>query len=136
MSPGFMAATAFSATAPTQSSAKAIGRPTMGAAAAATRFSESFGSRPLRPAEMREQDDLAALVGDFPDRRRRALDARRVREFAVVHRHVEIDAHEHALALHVGVVEAAERSHLGAKRIAAATMAAPAPHVAMRATSN
>ena len=62
----------------------------------------------FRPAEVREQDDLAAAVGDLPDRRRRALDARRVRQFAVIHRHVKIDAHEHTLALHVGVVEAAE----------------------------
>ena len=34
-----------------------------------------FRIAPLRPPEMREQDDLAALVGDFGDRRRRALDA-------------------------------------------------------------
>ncbi len=55
----------------------------------------------LRPAEMREQDDLAALVGDLGDGRRRALDAGGVGDLAVLHRHVEVDAHQHALALHV-----------------------------------
>ena len=50
----------------------------MRATAAATGFSDSFGSRALRPAEMREQDHLAALVGDLGDGRRDALDARGV----------------------------------------------------------
>ena len=62
----------------------------------------------LRPAEMREQDHLAALVGDLGDGRRDALDAGGVGDLAVLHRHVEIDAQEHALALHVGVIEGAE----------------------------
>ena len=63
----------------------------------------------LGPAVMRKNDHLAAAVGDFGDARRVPLDARNVGDFAIVHRHVEIDAHQHALALHVGVVEAAER---------------------------
>ena len=45
MSPGFMAATAFSATAPMQSSTNFTGRLTMCATSAATGLSESFGSR-------------------------------------------------------------------------------------------
>ena len=62
----------------------------------------------LGPAEMGEQDHLAALVGDFADRRQHALDAGRVADLAVLHRHVEIDAQQHALALHLGGVEGAE----------------------------
>ena len=53
---------------------------------------------PLGAAEMREQDHLAALVGDFRDGRRHALDAGRVADLAVVHRHVEVDPQQHALA--------------------------------------
>ena len=67
--------------------------------------------RPLRAAEMREQDDLAALVGDLGDGRRDALDAGRVGDLAVLHRHVEVDAQQDALVLHVGLVEGAERRH-------------------------
>ena len=63
----------------------------------------------LGPAEMGEQNDLAALVGDFRDRRRDAFDARRIGHPAVLGRNVEIDAQEHALAGHVCVVEGAER---------------------------
>ena len=66
---------------------------------------------PLRAAEMREQDHLGALVGDLGDRVRHALDAGGVGDHAVLHRHVEIDAHQHAFALHVDVVEGAERAH-------------------------
>ena len=58
---------------------------------------------------MREQNDLAAAVGNFKDGRRVALNAGNVRDLAVLHRHVEIDAHEYALALYVGVVERAEQ---------------------------
>ena len=73
------------------------------------RLERLFRVAPLRPAEMREQDDLAALVGDFGDRRRRALDAGGVGDDAVLHRHVEVDAHQDAFALHVDVVERAKR---------------------------
>ncbi len=62
----------------------------------------------FRPAVMRQQDHLAAAVGDFDNGRRVAFDARYVRHLAVLHRHVEVDAHEHALALYVGVVESAK----------------------------
>ena len=62
----------------------------------------------FRPAEMGEQDHLAALVGDFGDRRGDALDARRVGHLAVLGRNVEIDPQEDALAREAGVVERAE----------------------------
>jgi hypothetical protein len=57
---------------------------------------------------MREQDHLAALVGDLGDGRRDALEPGRVGDAAVLHRHVEVDAQQHALALHVDVIEGAE----------------------------
>ncbi len=63
---------------------------------------------PLRASEMRQQDHLAAFVGDFGDRRRRALNAGRVSDDAILHRHIEINAHQDALALHINVVEGAE----------------------------
>ncbi len=96
----------------------------MQSAANADRAAERFGDaaatglqriglvRPaLRAAEMREQDDLAALVGDFADRRQHALDARGVADLAVLHGHVEIDAQQHAFAFDVRVVESAELAH-------------------------
>ena len=67
--------------------------------------------RALGAAEMREQDHLAALVGDFPDRRQHALDARRVRYAAVLHRDIEIHAQENTLAADIYVVEGFERGH-------------------------
>ena len=67
-----------------------------------------LGVASLRPAEMREQDDLAALVGNFGDGRRDALEPGRVGDAAVFHGHVEVDAQQHALALHVDVIEGAE----------------------------
>ena len=71
----------------------------------------------LGPAEMREQNDLAAFVRDFRDGRRNALDARRIGHAAVFRRNVEIDAQEHAFAGHVGVVERAERfAHVSASQ--------------------
>ena len=98
---------AFAAASPMQSSAKATGSDDR-ASAAATGCSDSWAIAALGPAEMREQDDLAALVGDLADGRHDALDARGVGHAAVFHRHVEIDAQQHALALDVDVVEGAE----------------------------
>ena len=63
----------------------------------------------LGPAEMGEQNDLAALVRDFVDRRGDALDARRVGHPAVFRGDVEVDSQEDALAGDIGVVECAER---------------------------
>src|SRR5271163_1771487 len=62
----------------------------------------------LWPPEMREQNDLSALVRDFADRRQHALDPRGVGDLAVFHGNVEIDAKQDAFAANVGVVESAE----------------------------
>ncbi len=68
-----------------------------------------LGVRPaLRPAEMGEQNDLAALLRDFRDGRRHALDAGRVADLPVFHRNVEVDAQQHAFAGERGVVESSE----------------------------
>jgi hypothetical protein len=69
---------------------------------------------PFRTPKMREQDHLATLIRNLPDGRSGALDAGRVRDLAVLDRHVEIDAHEHALATHVGLIERME--HVTAHR--------------------
>src|SRR5436305_5972512 len=58
---------------------------------------------------MREQDLLAALVLNFGDGRGDALDARGIRHLAVLHRHVEVDADEHALAREVSLIKCFER---------------------------
>ena len=63
------------------------------------------------PAEMREQDHLAALVGDLGDGRRDALDAGGVGDLAVLHRHVEVDAHSTRLPFTSASIEGAERAH-------------------------
>ena len=71
----------------------------------------------LGPAEMRKQNDLAALVRDLRDRRRDAFDARRIGHPAVLRRNIEIDAQENALAGEVGVVERAKRfAHVSASQ--------------------
>ena len=57
---------------------------------------------------MREQNDLAALVGDLLHRLRNAFDASLVGDAAVLGWNVEVDAQEHALAGDVGVVKRAE----------------------------
>jgi hypothetical protein len=57
---------------------------------------------------MREQDHFRALVGQLRNRRRDAFDARRVGDDAVFIGHVEVNAHQNAFALHVGMVESAE----------------------------
>jgi len=51
---------------------------------------------------MRQQDHLAALVGDFMDRGNDAFDARGVGELAVLHRRVEVNAQQYALVLKIG----------------------------------
>src|SRR5215471_257024 len=66
---------------------------------------------------MGEQDHLAALVGNLPDGRSHALDAGRVRDLAVLDRHIEIDAHEHALAPHVSLIERVEHVSAHCSRV-------------------
>lgn len=66
----------------------------------------------LRPAKMSQKDHLGALLGQFEDRRRHTLDARRIGDLAVFHRDVEVDADENALAAEVGkIVEGLEGRH-------------------------
>src|SRR5258707_9885594 len=57
---------------------------------------------------LRQQDHFAALAGYFDDGRRYPFQPGGVGDAAVLHRHIEIDAHQHALALHVDVIEGAE----------------------------
>ena len=60
------------------------------------------------PAEVAEHDHLGALGRELAERRRGALDARRIGHLAVLHRHVEVDAHQHALAGHVDGIDRLE----------------------------
>ena len=71
----------------------------------------SFGT-----AEMREQNDFAALAGEFGNGRSDFFDAGRVGDLPVEHRHVEVDAQQYAFALHVGVVEVAKAHGGGIRR--------------------
>src|SRR5437016_9457337 len=57
---------------------------------------------------MGEQDNLSAFVCDLTDGGSDALDAGQVGDPAVLNGHVKVDAHEHALAANVDVVERAE----------------------------
>src|SRR5208337_3189040 len=68
---------------------------------------------------MGEHDDLAALVGDFGDRRSDALDARRVGHAAVLSGNIEVDSQEDALAGDIDVVERAEWFAHGQRRAGA-----------------
>ena len=77
---------------------------------------------PLRPAEMGQEDDLAALVGDLLDGRDHALEAGPVGDAPVLHRHVEVDADEDALALQIGAVE---RAHAHPRQAPQAGISAP-----------
>ena len=72
------------------------------------RLQRLLGIASLGPAEMREQDHLAALAGNLRDGRRDALEPRRVGDAAVLHGDVEVDAQQHAFALYVDVIEGAE----------------------------
>ena len=72
------------------------------------RLQRILGVASLGPAEMREQYHLAALAGYLGDGRCDALEPGGVGDAALLHRHVEIDAQQHALALHVDVIEGAE----------------------------
>jgi hypothetical protein len=51
---------------------------------------------------MGEQDDLGAFLREFLDRRHDAMDAGAVGDDAIGHRHVQVNAHENALAGNVG----------------------------------
>ena len=62
----------------------------------------------LGAAEMRQQDHLAALGGNFGDGGRDAFEAGSVGDAAVFRGDVEVDAQQNALALDVDVIEGAE----------------------------
>jgi len=47
---------------------------------------------------MREDDDFRALFGDFANIGEDAVDAGQIGDPAILHRHIEIDAHENAFA--------------------------------------
>src|SRR5215471_3626609 len=78
---------------------------------------------------MRKQNDLAAFIGELADRRHDLLDPGGVRHFAVLHRHVEIDAHQDAFSFDIGIVEAAKGRHesLKMKMWRALSRACPSP---------
>ena len=81
-----------------QSEAKATGRLTTSATAAATGLQrERLVRLALGAAEMGHEDDLAALVGDLADRRRDALDAGEIGDPPVFDRNIEVDAQQDAL---------------------------------------
>ncbi len=62
----------------------------------------------IGPAEVAEHDHPGPLVGEFLQGRRGALDAHRIAHLAVLHRHVEVDPHEDALAGHGEAVDGLE----------------------------
>ena len=87
-----------------QSAAKATGWPSSSPSLSATGFRLNCGIGPaLGPAEMRDDDDAAPRCGQVLQPGNQPLQPRRVGDLAVLHRHVEVGAHEHALALEVGL---------------------------------
>src|SRR6185436_17543937 len=58
----------------------------------------------LGPAEVRDDDDLGAAVGQVLEARQQALQPRRIGYLAVAHRHVEIGADKDALAVHIAAL--------------------------------
>src|SRR4051794_17354074 len=72
------------------------------------RFQRVLGIASLGSAEMRQQDHLAALAGYVEDGWNDPFQPRGVGDAAILHGHVEIDAHQQALALYVEVIEGAE----------------------------
>jgi len=70
-----------------------------------------LGVAPLRAAEVRQENHLAALVGDLGDGWRLPFDAGEVGDPAVVSRYVEIDAQKDALAADVNAVECSKYAH-------------------------
>ena len=85
-----------------QSAAKATGLPSSSPSLSATGFRLNLRIGPaLGPAEMRDDDDAGAALGQVLQARHQPLQPRRVGDLAVLDRHVEIGAHQHALALDV-----------------------------------
>ncbi len=74
--------------------------------------SNTFGA-----TEMGEQNDLCAFPGKFGNGRNDALDTGQVCDFAIRHRHVEVNADQYALGLDVGIVESAETHDLSPRTV-------------------
>src|SRR5262245_26185338 len=60
---------------------------------------------------MREQDDLAALISELGNCRRRAFDTRRIRHHSVLDRHVQLDAKQNPFAFHIDAVKRSKSGH-------------------------
>ncbi len=65
---------------------------------------------------MGEHDDLGPFPRKFGDGRQDARDAGRVGDGAAFDRHVEVDADEHALAMHIDPVDAPDAGEVEAAR--------------------
>ena len=72
------------------------------------RLQRVLGIASLRPAEMGQQDHFAALAGYLDDGWCYAFEPGGVGDAPIFHGHVKVDAEQHALALHVDVIEGAE----------------------------
>ncbi len=84
---------------------------------------------PLRPAEVRQDDDPRARVGEERERRHRRRQPRHVADPAPVHRHVEVRPDENPPARHVAdVVEGAKHQPSDAINVAVSTMRFEKPH--------
>ncbi len=110
ISPGPSASTALSAVGPMQSGTNCMGRPSSSPSLAATglQAKRRIGAV-LGPAEVRDHDDAAPRARRDPAGPAEPRQPRGVRDDAVLDRHVEIGAHEHAL---VGDVDVGDRLEL------------------------
>ncbi len=109
MSPSFMAPTAFGCDVADAVVGKGDRLRSHRRALSATGFSEFFGDRgpwggrnARAGSPCRRLSEISVMVG------RDAFETRGVGDLAVLHRHVEVDAHENAFSLHVDIVEGAE----------------------------
>ena len=66
---------------------------------------------------MGERHDLGPLVQQLEQGRHDPLDAGGVRDLAVLHRHVQVDPHQHRLAGRIEIVEGADPAMAGAQSL-------------------
>ena len=109
-SPGRSASTARLAGSPMQSSANATSMPPERRPERRAQRRERHRALALAlgPAEVRQHDDLGALVQQLLHGRHRALDAGRVGDLAVLHRHVEVEPDQHRAPGHLQILERAQ----------------------------
>ena len=81
------------------------------------RLQRLFRVRSLGPAEMRKDHNPAAGFRQLDDGLGDALQTRGVGHASVVHRHVKVDAQQHALSLHVDIIEGAKSGHQDSLRL-------------------